>query len=122
MSTIVPNPGHCGNRAGEVVCVKWGTPVGIGKIPIHQELESANTCGMLPHDHSQTYRLVGARADETREVIAEGLSRERVTELFLLYMDLKQFPSLAVEDEEPPSGRLPDRRSTDGQDGRFPAG
>lgn len=57
---------------------------------------------MLPNGPSQTYRLIGIRGNHTRQRIGVGLSKERVTELLLRYIDLKLFASLAVENEEQP--------------------
>lgn len=46
-----------------------------------------------------TYRLVGIRADDSREVLGQGLTREQLSHLFMEFMESKEYPSLAVEPE-----------------------
>jgi hypothetical protein len=48
-------------------------------------------------EESQTYRIVGIRADDSREVLGEGLTKEQATELFIEYLDSNQFAALSVE-------------------------
>jgi len=63
-----------------------------------EPLAGSNNLGMNARtEESQTYRIIGIRADDLREVLGEGLTKEQASDLFIEYLDSNQFAALSVE-------------------------
>jgi hypothetical protein len=51
-------------------------------------------------DSSETYRVVGVRADGARVVVEEGLTIERANHVRTLLLNANAFPEVKVEPDE----------------------
>lgn len=54
----------------------------------------------LDEQHPETFRIVGIRLDDSREMIGKGMTRDEATDLFMRLMESKKFSAISVEREQ----------------------